>query len=94
MTRDVKEILAVYRINAVFNEDDVHLEGERNFETWRNAWQILQAHIAKKREPGRLLQYETNRSRVTCIKTLMKEIMNGGDSQKRKCNHQYTCTND
>ena len=48
LNRDVTETLTVYKINAVFEENDVRLEGGRMLGAWRVVRRNIKAQATKR----------------------------------------------
>ena len=58
--------MSVYGINAVFDEDRIHLDGDKMVGTWKDIWQKLK----NKRTLNRIEQYKTKKMQSEIYKKL------------------------
>ena len=51
----------MYGINSVFDQDGIHLDGDRIVGTWKDIWQKLKVELKSKRKSNRIKQYKTKK---------------------------------
>jgi len=79
LSKDVTDTLSVYGIEAKFDEDGAHIEGQRMIGTWKEIWKDLKSQVRRRREVNRKYMNKSMQSEF------YKELDEGGH-EWLKCN--------